>query len=143
NPNPGPVVQPAAPNSAPNLQAAAPAAEPGPGERMTAGPIVPGPTAPAGTPALPTPAEAQTAALAPLSSGAPLPPAASVAPPAPGYHAFGRSGAPRIAGTPPWGHVVAKRHLAAKRTHHLRSCHERRPRLSPDPTPQVPCDPCR
>ncbi|OWJ63947.1 hypothetical protein BWR60_27370, partial [Inquilinus limosus] len=53
--NPGPVVQPAAPNSGPNLQAAAPTAEPGPGERMTAGPIVPGPTAPAGTPALPSP----------------------------------------------------------------------------------------
>jgi cytoskeleton protein RodZ len=63
--NPGPVVQPAAPNdSAPALQTALTPAEPGPGERMTAGPVVPGPTAPAGTPALATPAETQTAALA-------------------------------------------------------------------------------
>jgi cytoskeleton protein RodZ len=69
-PNPGPVVQPAAPNSGPSLQAAAPAAEPGPGERMTAGPIVPGPTAPAGTPALPLPpaAPVQTAALPPATA---------------------------------------------------------------------------
>jgi cytoskeleton protein RodZ len=74
-PNPGPVVQPAAPNSGPSLQAAAPAAEPGPGERMTAGPIVPGPTAPAGTPALPLPpaAPVQTAA-APPATAVPAPP---------------------------------------------------------------------
>jgi len=81
-PNPGPVVQPAAPNSGPSLQTAAPTAEPGPGERMTAGPIVPGPTAPAGTPALPLPAApaapAQTAA-APPAAAAPAPAAPQIA----------------------------------------------------------------
>jgi cytoskeleton protein RodZ len=75
----GPVVQPAAPNSAPNLQLAPPAAEPGPGERMTAGPVVPGPTAPAGTPALPAPAApapSQTAtAVLPAAPAAGTPPA--------------------------------------------------------------------
>ncbi|MGK9233122.1 DUF4115 domain-containing protein [Inquilinus limosus] len=84
-PAPGPVVQPAAPNSGPSLQPAASPAEPGPGERMTAGPIIPGPTAPAGTPALPQPAPvpsvvAQTAP-APASASAPAPATPQVAPP--------------------------------------------------------------
>ena len=80
-PNPGPVVQPAAPNSGPSLQAAAPAAEPGPGERMTAGPIVPGPTAPAGTPALPLPeTPALTAAAPPAVPAATAPQIAAAAP---------------------------------------------------------------
>jgi cytoskeleton protein RodZ len=78
-PNPGPVVQPAAPNSGPSLQSAAPAAELGPGERMTAGPKVPGPTAPAGTPALPPAAPTQTAA-APPAAPAPAAPQVAAAP---------------------------------------------------------------
>ncbi len=71
---PGPVVQPAAPNSGPSLsmQAAVPAAEPGPGERMIPGPPVPGPTAPAGTPALPSLATpAQIAAAPPATPAVP------------------------------------------------------------------------
>ena len=74
----GPVVQPAAPNSPPSLQPAAPAAEPGPGERMTAGPVVPGPTAPAGTPALPGPAPAPTQTAAAVPPAIPAAPAAGV-----------------------------------------------------------------
>jgi cytoskeleton protein RodZ len=112
NPNPGPVVQPAAPNSAPNLQATAPVAEPGPGERMTAGPIVPGPTAPAGTPALSAPAETQTAALAPLSPGAP-----SATPPAPAapLTAFDRPLGAALANEPP-APVVGDGHIVLRAT---------------------------
>lgn len=77
---PGPVVQPAAPNSGPSLsmQAAVPAAEPGPGERMVPGPPVPGPTAPAGTPALPSLATPAQIAAAP--SAIPAAPQIATAP---------------------------------------------------------------
>ena len=86
DPASGPVVQPAAPNSPPSLQPAAPVVEPGPGERMMAGPVVPGPTAPAGTPALPVPAvpapPAQTAAAVPPATPSAATPQAGVQPPA-------------------------------------------------------------
>ncbi|MFE0752801.1 RodZ domain-containing protein [Inquilinus sp. NPDC058860] len=86
-PNPGPVVQPAAPNSGPSLQSAAPVAEPGPGERMTAGPIVPGPTAPAGTPALPSvaapAAPTEIAAVTAPPAAAPAAPQVAQAQPVP------------------------------------------------------------
>lgn len=86
-PNPGPVVQPAAPNSGPSLQAAAPVAEPGPGERMTRGPTVEGPTAPPGTPALPSlvapAAPTQTAVVPPAAAPQAAPQMMASAPQAP------------------------------------------------------------